>query len=138
MKVIPTLNSKGYAKTPEERLDAILTYYQSLNPSMTNRYRGKIRSLQNAIWEAGTDSNNIERLVAIVKDDLTKIVSNNFPDGATIEVTSKAERVDGATFNLLISGTVIENGKTYDLSGSLDRIESRFMDVFDVTRVNTV
>lgn len=138
MNVIPTLNSKGYAKTPEEKLDAVLLYYQSLNPSMTNRYRGKIRSLQNAIWEAGTDSGNMERLSSIVKSDLTKILSNNFPEGATIEVVAEPISVDGSTYNLNISATVKENGKTYDMSSSLDKINSRFMDTFNVTRVNTV
>lgn len=138
MNIIPTLNSKGHAKTPEEKLDAVLLYYQSLNPSMTNRYRGKIRSLQNAIWESGTDSGNIERLISIVKNDLTSILTNNFPEGVTTEVTSEAISADGSTYNLIISATVIENGKTYDMAGSLDKIDSRFMDVFNVTRVNTV
>lgn len=138
MNVIPTLNSKGYAKTPEEKLDAVLLYYQSLNPSMTNRYRGKIRSLQNAIWEAGTDSGNMERLTRIVKADLVMILTNNFPSGATVEVTAEPLSTDGSTYNLNISATVTENGKTYDLSGSLDRINSRFMETFKVTRVNTV
>lgn len=138
MNVIPTLNSKGYAKTPEEKLDAIMLYYQSLNPSMTNRYRGKIRSLQNAIWQAGTDGGNIERLVSIVKDDLNMIIGNNFPEGSTIEVNAEPIATDGSTYNLIISATVVEKGKTYDLSTGLERIDSRFVSTFDVTKVNTV
>lgn len=138
MNIIPTLNSKGHAKSPEEKLDAVLVYYQSLNPSMTNRYRSKIRSLQNAIWECGTDGGNIERLTGVVKSDLTMILNNNFPEGATIEVNAAPITGGGSTYNLIISATVVENGKTHDMAGSLDKIDSRFMDVFDVTRVNTV
>ena len=138
MNIIPTLNSKGHAKSPEEKLDAVLLYYQSLNPSMTNRFRGKIRSLQNAVWEAGTEANNMERLVSIVKSDLTNILTNNFPEGVSVEVNGKPISADGSTYNLIISATVNEGGKTYDMSGSLDKIDSRFMNTFDVVRVNTV
>lgn len=138
MNVIPTLSSKGYAKTPEEKLDAVLLYYQTLNPSMTVRYKGKIRSLQNAIWEAGTRADSMEVLARIVKSDLTTILGNNFPEGTSVDVTAIQNSEDSADYDLRIGATVIEKGKEYDLATSMDRIESRFMESFDVTRTPTL
>lgn len=138
MRVIPTLTSRGHAKTVEERVDAILTYYQALNPSMSNRFSKSIKSLQAAIWTAGTGFDSMERTVSIVKTDLEFILSNNFPEGATVDVSAQEISGSDATFNLLIAATVVENEKTYDLSTSLERIDSRFMNEYQVKRVNAV
>jgi len=131
MNVIPTLSSKGWAVTPEERIDAILAYYQALNPSMTNRYRGKVFSLQSAIWRGGM---NMDTVANNVQVDLTTILTNNFPEGAEVTTTAVPIDEDGATYNLNIAATVVSDGRSYDMATSLDKVDSRFMTEYNVER----
>lgn len=132
MKIIPTFTLKGNSLTPEEQLDSIMTYYQSMPKSTTLRYKGQVRSLQYAIYHAGTGPDNMEVLVRRVKEDLTLIVSNNFPEYAEVEVTQQLIDENESRINLLVSITVKHDGKTYDLATSLDSINSRYKDVHEV------
>lgn len=132
MIVIPTLSLKGYAKSPEEIIDAVLLYYQSLNPSMTNRFKGKVRTLQATINRAGVEYDNMEKLAQYVGEDLTMIFGNLFPEGVTVDVTAKPLDGEVARYNLLIEATVSRNGVVYDVGKSLEAIDSRFIKQFNV------
>jgi len=122
MKVVPTLSSKGWAKSPEERIDKIMLYYNALNPSQTLRYKGNVLSLQYAIYRAGDD---MDALARYVETDLTDILKRNFPEGHTVSVN--AVQIDGTeTYDIQCTLTVTSDGKRYDVANVIASIDSDF------------
>lgn len=123
MHVVPTLSLAGWVITPEERIDRIILYYTATNPSQTLRFKGRVVSLQAAIFEGGEYMDQVARIVA---RDLTSVFTRNFPEGATVEVDALSDD-DGALYNLQITITVRANGKLYNAAQTLSRINSDYV-----------
>lgn len=129
MKVIPTASTRGYAKTPAERMDTAIVYYMQLGTVSTLRYAGSIRTIQTAIQRAGIGPDNISQIATNVQGDLQVILKNIF-DSATVEVTYEQKEPDGATYVLVISATVVDDGVSYDLSKNVTVDTARFSKIY--------
>lgn len=123
MHTMPTLSTDGWVTEPKKRLDRIIAYYLASNPSQTLLFKGRVRSLQNAIREAG---NNYDVLSTIIRNDLSSILGNNFPEGNTVDVTYNEISTNGQ-INVNILANVKDNGIVYDLSAAVNDINSIFV-----------
>lgn len=117
---IPTFSTLGFVHEPKLMLDRILAYYEALNYSGTLLYQGKIRSLARAIFDT---SGNINLLTDRIKADITSLLTNNFPDG--VEVTVTSEQIDDTDFyNIIVSARVQSDNRAYDLAGAINSVPS--------------
>lgn len=123
-RVKGTLSTRGWARTPEARMDRTLTDYLSANPSQTVFYRGQVTSLQSDIFSCGGD---VDRLCQYVKRNLGLMYTRQFPENSTVEVTYIADPQKTDKVDLHISVLVYENGIAYDLSRVINAIDSVFV-----------
>lgn len=108
-----TLSTRGWLRTPEARLDRMMTEYILANPGQTLFYRGRVRALTATIQSVGTDP---DRLSSAIKTDLTKKMEMCFPErNGMVEVACHVNP-DNNEINIEISMTVYEDGKAYSLS----------------------
>lgn len=123
-RVKGTLSTRGWARTPEARMDRTLTDYLSANPSQTVFYRGNVTSLQSDIFSCG---GNVDILIQYVQRNLGLMYSRQFPENSTVEVTYTVDQVRPDKVDLHIAVLVYENGKAYDLSRVINAIDSVFV-----------
>lgn len=119
-----TLSTKGWARTPEARMDRTLTDYLSANPSQTVFYRGNVTSLQSDIFSSGGD---VQRLMQYIKRNLGLMYSRQFPENSSVDVTYVVDQNKPDKVDLHISVLVYEKGKAYDLSRVINAIDSVFV-----------
>lgn len=120
-----TLSSRGWLKTPEARLDRLMTEYMVANPSQTLFYYGKIRSLLSTINRVGKDP---DRLASAIQSDLTEAAVRGFPENQLVEVSCTADPYDvEVTINIAI--TVYENGVSYALNRVLATTNSSYVEL---------
>lgn len=123
-RVKGTLSTRGWARTPEARMDRTLTDYLSANPSQTVFYRGNVTSLQSDIFSCG---GNVDLLIQYVQRNLGLMYSRQFPENSSVEVTYTVDQVRPDKVDLHIAVLVYENGKAYDLSRVINAIDSVFV-----------
>lgn len=123
-RVKGTLSTLGWARTPESRMDRVLTDYLSANPSQTIFYRGNVNSLQSDIFSCG---GNIDQLIQYIKRSLGAAYSRQFPENSTVEVTYTPDTIRPDKVDIHISVLVYENGVAYDLSRVINAIDSVFV-----------
>lgn len=133
MKVIPRLSSSGFAKSVPDRIDTIFAYYLSMNYSQTVRYKGNVHSLAYAVFRANGD---MDKLAELIKVDLVKVLTRNFPEDVLLDVVS-VRLENSETYEMQISGSVVENNKRFDISNALTGINSTYVDIFNVELVRT-
>lgn len=105
------LDSKGWAKTPEEILHAVMQNYASSGYSGSTIYAGKIKSLS---WRRKQDGDNPEHLCNGITNDLTELYTPFFPEELTIEVTPELKDTT-SVYSVNISVTAKHDGKLYYL-----------------------
>lgn len=126
MKQLPTMSTRGWAKTPETIIDNIFTYYQASNPSQSFTYLNAVHSIQYAIKEAAGRPDTLARLI---QEDLTEVLSRYFPEGAFVDTGYNYIDDNDSQINIDISGHVMYNGEKYNLVKSIGTINSHFRDV---------
>lgn len=129
--VMPTLSSEGWVKEPKRIIDRVLTYYQASNTLQSLLFRGKVVSLQRAIFET---NGNLENLPSFVSKDLTTVLENYFNDSVSVSCDLiPIDNADDAKHNLDISISVVRDGITYDASSSISSIESILVEYAEAT-----
>ncbi len=119
----PSLDSRGWITDPNIMLDRLMAYYTASNYHQSLMFRGKIFSLQKAIFDCGQD---MEMLATRVQSDLSMIMSRNYTEGSTVE-TNIVEDDTSAKVELQIAVTVIYGGKTYELQKAISTTSSVFI-----------
>ena len=126
---IGTLSTRGWVIDAKQKLDQILAYYQAANPSQTIVFNGHVVSLQRAVADT---AGNVNALVMRVKHDLGLVLSNNFPEGANVDVDYTTDET--GAINLIISSQVNDNGTVYDIASAINDVESLFVKVTNSIR----
>lgn len=112
-KVRGTLSTRGWLRTPEARLDRMMTEYVLANPGQTLFYHGRVRALTATIQSIGTDP---DRLSTAIKTDLTKKMEMCFPERTGLLEVDCRVNPDNNDITIEISMTVYEDGKAYSLN----------------------
>lgn len=130
MIALPTLSTRGWAKTPETIIDNVMTYYVSNNPSQSFTYRGEVFSLQSAIKDGG---GSMDAIAENVRHGLGTMLKRYFPKGINIDVVPvPINGFDDSKINLEISGYVITDDGKLNIIRALHNINSHYINVADV------
>lgn len=113
--VVGRVSTLGWAVTPEDKLSAAFINYAAAPESSSTLYRGHVRSFAYAVFKCQED---MRELAALVKDDLTELLTDIFPEGVTVETDTIATN-DGSAAELTIRCIVTDKGATYNLSNTL-------------------
>lgn len=111
--VVGTVSTRGWAKTPEEKIHGIMNNYTESGYSQSVIYRGNIRSLAYAEQSLSQDP---DAMAAKIAEDLTALYGAVFPEGCDVNVTWSWEENSNTRFNVQMAISVVENGKRYDAS----------------------
>ncbi len=117
---MPTVSTRGWLTTPELIMGEVFNNYVSANPSQSLLFNGNVYSLQYAVY---LTNNNGSQLVTKVTSDLYAIYSEYASD---IEFDNTFTNTDGK-IELIISGTMVINGKSYTLYNSLNCTDSVYL-----------
>lgn len=127
-----TLSTRGWARTPEARIDQTLTDYLCANPSQTIFYRGIVKSLQSDIFSSGS---NVDLLCQYVQKSLGDMYARQFPENSTVEVTYIPDQTRPDKVDLQISVLVYDNGRPYDLARVINATDSVFVSSQNATEI---
>lgn len=114
--VVGRLGTTGWARTPEERMSALLTNYRASAYSQTTIYAGSIKSLTFSQFRAAQDP---ESLASLVKEDLESLYGNVFVDGVEVQSEVVYDPENIARYAIEVGVRVQENGEFYSLHDSL-------------------
>lgn len=111
--VVGTLSTRGWSKTPEEKISDLMNNYTESGYSQSVIYRGKIRSLAYAEQSLSQDP---DALASKITDDLMSLYGAVFPEGCEVDVTWNWEEGSDTRYRINMAIKVVENGKQYDAS----------------------
>lgn len=129
IRPVPTLSSKGYVYTTEEKVDHLLAYALLSNASQTPMFRGQITSFQELIQRTQGDRIALQSQADTA---LNNYFSHYFDDVST-EIAVLDDPKDGRKLRLRIFISVRDNGRTVSVG-----MIAQFMDgIFKkVVRIN--
>ena len=132
----PSLDGTGWVKDPRIKIDSIFAAYMATDHSQTVLYRNFISSFSKDIQ---VSANQWSMLPTLVKDNLGRMFSSYF-DSVDIDVSLDENSMNASTnqFLLVVSGTVIQDGITYDISKELQRNSTKTTSITDFKSENIV
>lgn len=110
--VVGRLGTSGWARTPEERMAALLNNYRACAYSQSTIYSGHIKSMTMAQFRSAQDP---ESLATITRRDLEELYGNVFPESVDVTADIVYDENNTSRYSLEVSVTVVENGETYRL-----------------------
>ena len=117
-----SLDSRNWITDPLILLDRLIAYYTAANFHQSLIFRGKVFSLQRAIFDCGQD---MDQLANRIQSDLEQIMTRNFPEGNTVEVNYVSDPLS-AKVDMQIGVSVIQNGAPYELQRAVSTTDSIF------------
>lgn len=119
---VPTLDTAGWVRTPDEKIDWIFSYFFETMQSQSNEARQFNISFQEILQRTGHDRYTLS---AEVQRKVNELFGRYFPNtDISVQVT---EIKDSAGLTITISGRVFEvNGKEYVLAESLEALGTNF------------
>jgi hypothetical protein len=129
IRPVPTLSSKGYVYTTEEKVDHLLAYALLSNASQTPMFRGQIMSFQELIQRTQGDRIALQSQA----DTAFNNYFSRYFDDVSTEIAVLDDPDDGRKLRLRIYISVRDNGRTVSVG-----MIAQFMDgIFkQVVRIN--
>lgn len=109
--VVGTLSTRGWAKTPEEKIREVMNNYTESGYSQSVVYRGHIRSYAYARQQCAQQ--DPETLAEYVNADLLVLYGNVFPEKVSVETEVVYDEVQTERFALKIAVEIYDNGIPY-------------------------
>lgn len=108
---VGTLSTRGWARTPQEKIRELMNHYTESGVSQSIVYAGNIKSMaaQQANYAQDPDG-----MAAQVKNDLNELYGNIFPEGVEVDVEPSFLVDSTVRFQLNIELRVTDGGKEYD------------------------
>ena len=108
---VGTLSTRGWARTPQEKIRELMNHYTESGVSQSIVYAGNIKSMaaQQANYAQDPDG-----MAAQVKNDLNELYGNIFPEGVEVDVEPSFLADSTVRFQLNIELRVTDGGKEYD------------------------
>ena len=78
---VGTVSTRGWAKTPRERIREMMNHYTEAGYSQSQIYQGNVRSLAKAKQMFAQDPDGLANRV---KTDLTTLYEHIFPEGVEV------------------------------------------------------
>lgn len=122
--VVGTLSTRGWARTPEEKLREIINHFTESGYSQSVLYRGNIKSLS---YLRAMYIEDPAALAENVQLSLTTLIRNVFAETSNlveVEVNTASDRDSEVVYRLMISARVTIAGQKYDAYDSVDIKES--------------
>lgn len=118
--VVGTLSTRGWARTPEEKIRELINHFTESGYSQSVLYKGSIKSLS---YLRAAYIEDPTALAEEVQKSLTTLLRNVFfePDSVVeVEVTSEADRGSEVIYRLVITARVTVAGQKYDVYDSVE------------------
>lgn len=120
MPVVGTLSTRGWARTPEEKLRELINHFTESGYSQSVLYKGNIKSLS---YLRANYLDDPAALVENVQKSLTTLLRNVFSEPnceVSVEVSTESEAGSEVVYRLVISARVIIDGQKYDAYDSVE------------------
>lgn len=109
---MPSLSSAGFIKDPAAKLEKVFAYFFIADYSQSNQHRGTIASLPYLIKTHGHRPEDLSDQI----ENTLRIVLSSYFDTADVKVSIKDPLDDGPEYDIVVQGTVVEQGKTHGLA----------------------
>lgn len=125
---LPTLSSAGFVRDPAVVLERQLAYFFVADYSQSNQHADRVSSLPYLIkGHAHTPSILIDRIQSAVE----KMLSAYF-DGVDVIVSLKDPLSDSPQFDIILEGTVTQEGKRFTMAHLLNISNSTLKSVSEL------
>ncbi len=127
---IPTLSSKGWVKTIEEKGDFALSYFITTEQSQSVLYQGKLISLQYLVQRYGNDEVTLQAEVGKALEQLMRGYFGESVD-AVVDVAEAAPNKPGQltiTFRCIVR----EDGREHSLGRRVQFLNSKLVDIIKI------
>ena len=109
---VGTVSTRGWAKTPRERIREMMNHYTEAGYSQSQIYQGNVRSLAKAKQMFAQDPDGLANRV---KTDLTALYEHIFPEGGEVETTWEYLPDTDVRYRIIIQARVMSGGVWYDV-----------------------
>ncbi len=131
---VPSLDGAGWIHDPALKVDMILANYASTQYSQTILYRNLISSFSKDIQLCSQQWN---RLPETMLQSLDRLFTAYFDQvDITVDLDEDSMNAETNSFQVLITGSLVQDGKNYDLSKVLQVTNSKFASVSDFSLGN--
>jgi len=132
---VPSLDGSGFITDAALKIDAIFANYAATQYSQTVLYRDRISSFSKDIQMC---SQQWQKLPDVMQQSLNRLFTAYFDQtDITVELDENSMNDETATFQLFISGSVIQDNTAHNLSKILQVTNSKFSSVTDFNMSNT-
>lgn len=117
--IVGTVSTRGWARTPEEKIREAINHFTEAGYSQSVLYRGKIKSLA---YLRAMYVQDPEALAEAVRESLTTLLGNIFSaDGGKVEVdvTTEQDNQSEVVYVLVIAARVTLDNQQYDVANSV-------------------
>ena len=109
---VGTVSTRGWAKTPRERIREMTNHYTEAGYSQSQIYQGNVRSLAKAKQMFAQDPDGLANRV---KTDLTALYEHIFPEGVEVETAWEYLPDTDVRYRIIIQARVMSGGVWYDV-----------------------
>lgn len=132
-KAIPTLSSQGWVTALEVQVDSIFSWFLTSDYSQSVLYHGQIRSLPWIIQRYERTPNALTEEIRRVLDDL---FGRYFDSARTSADYEEVNDPSTNRYNLLVSCTIENAGKEYNLSRLISVVNGKVSKINDLSEGN--
>ena len=127
---VPSLSLNGWVSNPREALDLLVSYFFLTNASQSNIYRGEVSSAQEIIQRNANDTQAAASELGVA---LNRLLRKHYVE----TFISVEHRLDDASksssvVQFILSGTVTDNGVTYQLSKLVETKDGAFLKFVEI------
>ncbi len=127
---IPTLSSKGWVKTIEEKGDFVLSYFITTEQSQSVLYQGKLISLQYLVQRYGNDEVTLQAEVGKALEQLMRGYFGESVD-AVVDV-AEADPNKPGQLTITFRCIVREDGREHSLGRRVQFLNSKLVDIIKI------
>lgn len=112
--VVGTLSTRGWARTPEEKIRELINHYTESGYSQSVLYKGNIKSLS---YIRALHQNDPAALAEEVQNSLIGLLRNVFSETyneVDVDVAAESDNGSDVIFRLVISARVTIHGQRFD------------------------
>lgn len=132
---VPSLDGSGYITDAALKIDAIFANYAATQHSQTILYRNRVSSFSKDIQLCSQQWN---KLPETMQTSLDRLFTAYFDQtDITVQLDEDSMNEDTASFKLYISGSVIQDNHSYELSKVMQVTNAKFSSVTDFNMSNS-
>lgn len=122
---VPTLSMLGWSRNPRESLDVLVSHFFLTNASQSDLYRGSMSTAQQILQKF---SNDVVSAASEMSTALLMVLRKYYTD-SSVSVTHRLidPTVSASAVQFIVSGTVTDNGVSYQLNKLAEAREGIFV-----------